>query len=97
MYLHCSVPIYDGRKHQLKVPNELRNIPDILPRYVGKVPERSLALMAYTVSTYSASSGPRKGQVTANLHIQFCIVLHEPIKKSVEKAASDEEKDELHE
>jgi len=97
MYLCYTVPIYDGRKHRLKVPNELRNIPDILPRYVGKVPERSLVLMAYTVSTYSASSGPRKGQVTANLHIQFCVVLHEPIKKSAERASSDEEKDELNE
>lgn len=79
------------------MPDELRNIPDILPRYVGKIPEHSLTLMAYTVSTYSASYGPRKGQITANLHIHFCVVLHEPIKESAEEVSGDEEKDELNE
>jgi hypothetical protein len=76
---------------QLKVPNELRNIPGVLPRYVGEVPEYSLALVAYTVSTYSATLGLRKDQVTANLHIHFGVVLHEPIIKSVDEASDEEE------
>jgi hypothetical protein len=46
-------------------------IPDVLPRFMGTIPEYSLALVAYTVSTYSATSGPRKDQPTANLHIHF--------------------------
>ena len=92
--LYCSVPVYDGRKRQLKVPNELRAIPDVLPRYVGSIPEYSLALVAYTVSTYSATSGPRKDQDTANLHIHFGVVLHEP---STEDVSGDEEKEELNE
>lgn len=77
-YLCITVPVYDGRKRQLTVPDELRRIPDTLPRYVGDMPEYSLALVAYTVSTYSAISGPRKDQLTANLHIHFGVVLHEP-------------------
>ena len=96
-YLHCAVPVYDGRKHQFKVPNELRSIPNVLPHYVGNIPEYSLALVAYTVSTYSASSGPRKDQVTANLHIHFGVILHEPFMGSAEEASGDEEKDELNE
>jgi hypothetical protein len=92
-HLHCTVPFYDGRKHQLKVPDELRNIPDTLPRYVGTVPEYSLALVAYTVSTYSATSGVRKDQVTANLHIHFGVVLHEPLIGSTDEGSGDEEKD----
>ena len=63
----------------LEVPNDLRNIPDVLPRYVGAVPEYSLALMAYIVSTYTATSGSRKDQFTANLNIQYGVVLYEPV------------------
>ena len=91
-YLYFTVPIYDGRKRQLKVPTELGRIPDILPRYDGNVPEYALALVAYTVSTYSASSGIRKDQVTANLHIHFGVVLHEPVIESTKEASGDEEK-----
>lgn len=87
------VPIYDGRKRQLNVPNELSNIPDILPRYVGEIPEHSLALVAYTVSAYSASSGPRKDQLTANLHIHYAVVLHEPLLESIDEESCDDEKD----
>jgi hypothetical protein len=92
-YLCCTVPFYDGRKRQLKVPNELGKIPDILPRYVGNIPEYSLALVAYTVSTYSATSGVRKDQVTANLHIHFGVVLHEPSMESADEVSGDDEKD----
>jgi hypothetical protein len=51
--------------------------------------------MAYTVSTYSATSGPRKDQVTANLHIHFGVVLLEPSVGSDEasQAGEDDEKD----
>jgi hypothetical protein len=62
----------------LEVPNDLRNIPDVLLRYVG-APEYSLALMAYIVSTYTATSGSRKDQFTANLNIQYGVVLYEPV------------------
>lgn len=82
-WVYCTVPFYDGRKRQLQVPDELRKIPDVLSRYVGSVPEYSLALMAYTVSTYSAPSGARKDQITANLNIHFGVVLHEPLVESV--------------
>ena len=74
------------------IPTELGRIPDILPRYDGNVPEYALALVAYTVSTYSASSGIRKDQVTANLHIHFGVVLHEPVIESTKEASGDEEK-----
>ena len=86
-----AVPFYDGRLHQLEVPNELRNIPDVLPRYAGDVPEYSLALVAYTVSTYCASSGQRRDQVTANLNIHYGVVLHEPL---MEPASANEENEE---
>jgi hypothetical protein len=91
--LYCIVPFYDGRKRQLEVPKELGKIPDILPRYVGNVPEYSLALVAYTVSTYSAISGVRKDQVTVNLHIHFGVVLHEPYMESAGEASGNEETD----
>ena len=97
-FLFClsiwTVPIYDGRTCQLKIPNELRKIPDILPCYAGNIPEYSLALMAHTVSTYSAPDGPRKDELVANLHIHFAVVLHEPItvSKASDEASSDEEK-----
>ena len=89
--IYCTVPFYDGRKRHLEVPNELHNIPDILPRYVGNVPEFSLALMAYTVSIYLTVSGPRKDQVTANLNIHFGVVLHEPL---MEPASADDDEEE---
>ena len=89
----CIVPIYDGRKRQLKVPDELRKIPDLLPRYLGDIPDFSLALVAYTVSTYSPTSGARKDQLTANLNIHFGVVLHEPFVESAEEVSSNEEKD----
>jgi hypothetical protein len=53
--------------------------------------------VAYTVSTYSPTSGARKDQVTANLHIQFGVVLHEPqasIGSNDDEASSAEENDE---
>lgn len=75
------------------MPGELEKIPDVLPRYVGNIPEYSLALVAYSVSTYSSTSGPRKDQVTANLHIHFGVVLHEPNMESADEASGDEEKD----
>ena len=89
----CIVPIYDGRKRQLKVPDELRKIPDLLPRYLGDIPDFSLALVAYTVSTYSPTSGARKDQLTTNLNIHFGVVLHEPFVESAEEVSSNEEKD----
>lgn len=85
-----TVPVYDGRNRQLKVPDELGKIPNTLPRYVGSIPEYSLALVAYTVSTYVAPSGPRKDLITANLHIQFGVVLHEPTVMSTEDGSDDE-------
>jgi len=84
------VPIYDGRKRLLKVPNELRNISDLLPRYVGTIPEYSLALVAYTVSMYSATSGARKDQVTTPLHIHFAVLLHEPDVESDDAKSGDD-------
>ena len=76
---HCIgiVPIYDGRKRQLKVPDELRNIPSVLPRYLGEIPNHSLILMAYTVSLYRAAQGSRKNQPTVSLSISFAVVLYE--------------------
>jgi hypothetical protein len=70
-------------------------IPDVLPRYVGDVPEFSLALLAYTVSTYSAVSGIRKDQINANLHIHFGVLLNEPAVWSADEVsnASGDEKD----
>ena len=93
-WVYYTVPFYDGRKRQLEVPKELRNIPDILPRYAGSVPEYSLALVAYTVSTYCATSGQRKDQVTANLNIHYGVVLHEPF---MEPESVDDEEDENNE
>jgi hypothetical protein len=90
--IHCIVPIYDGRNCQLEVPNDLRKIPDLLPRYSGDLPEFTLALMAYTVSTFSPVSGARRDQLTANLNIHFGVVLNEPF-ESVDKASSDDEMD----
>ena len=90
-WVYFTVPFYDGRLHQLDVPNELRNIPDVLPRYPGNVPEYSLALVAYTVSTYCASSGQRRDQVTANLNVHYGVVLHEPF---MELESANEEEDE---
>jgi len=78
-FLFCEVPVYDGRTRQLKVPDELRKIPRILKRYTTKIPKYSLALVAYTVSSYTPASGSRQDQLTANLHIQFAVVLHEPV------------------
>lgn len=87
----CIVPIYDGRKQQLEVPDDLRKIPNVLPRYPGNIPEFSLALMAYTVSTYAPSSGARKDQVTVNLNIHFGVVLHEPFFEAAEEASGNDE------
>lgn len=71
------VPIYDGRKRQLKVPDELRNVSAVLSRYPGEVPHHSLVLVAYTVSLYRAAQGSRKDQPTIPLNIVFAVVLHE--------------------
>jgi hypothetical protein len=67
----------------------------LLPRYLDDIPEFSLALVAYTVSTYSPASGARKDQVTANLHIHFGVVLHEPFfgPDDDDEVSGDEEKD----
>ena len=73
------MPIYDGRKHQLKVPDDLRRVPAVLPQYMLTIPNYSLALVAYTASTYLPIAGARKNQVTANLNIHFAIVLYEPV------------------
>jgi hypothetical protein len=49
--------------------------------------------MAYTVSSYSPASGARKDQVTTNLHIQFGVVLREPIESNDEEVLGDEEEE----
>jgi len=79
IFNHCTgtVPIYDGRKRQLKVPDELRNVPGILPHYLGQIPNHSLVLVAYAVSQYRAAQGSRKGQPTVPLSISFAVVLYD--------------------
>ena len=72
-----TVPVYDGRKRQLKIPDDLRNIPAILSRYPGNIPYHSLVLMAYTVSMYRSAHGSRKDQPTIPLNISFAMVLHD--------------------
>ena len=67
-------------------------IPDVLPRYTGIIPEYTLALVGYTVSTYFSTSGPRKDPAMANLHIQLGVVLQEPF-VSADEASGDEERD----
>ena len=85
-----TVPIYDGRKHQLKVPEELRNVPAILSRYPGKIPHHSLVLVAYTVSLYRAAQGSRKDQPTVPFNISFAVVLHdEPLNSDSEDNVQD--------
>jgi hypothetical protein len=77
------VPIYDGRKRQLKVPDELRNVPAVLSRYSGEIPYHSVVLVAYTVSLYRAAQGSRKDQPTVPLNLSFAVVLHdEPLQRS---------------
>ena len=71
--------MHDGRKRQLKVPDDLHRVPAVLPRYMSTIPNYSLALVAYTTSTYLPITGARKNQVTANLNIHFAIVLYEPV------------------
>jgi hypothetical protein len=97
-FVFCTVPVYDGRKRQLKVPDELRNIPKVLKRYLTKIPQYSLALLAYTVSSYTPPSGARQDQLTANLHIQFAVILQEPADQAIAsgskvKAEKDKEVD----
>ena len=58
-------------------------------QYFGNIPEYSLALVAYTMSTYSASSGPHKDQLAANLHIHFRVMLYESILESNDGASGD--------
>ena len=96
--MFCTVPVYDGRKRQLKVPDELRKIPKVLKRYLTKIPQYSLVLLAYTVSSYTPPSGARQDQLTANLHIQFAVVLQEPADQAIAsgskvKAKKDKEVD----
>jgi hypothetical protein len=43
-YLCHTVPVYDGRNRQLQVPEDLSNVPGVLPRYVGEITVHSLAL-----------------------------------------------------
>ena len=42
-------------------------------------------LIAYTVSSYTPPSGAHQDQLTANLNIQFAVVLHEPATASGSK------------
>ena len=65
--IHYTVLIYVGRNCQLSIPDELRKIPNLLPCYLGNIPELTLALVAYTVSSYTPTSGTRKDHITANL------------------------------
>jgi hypothetical protein len=46
---------------------------------MSAIPDYSLALVAYTASTYHPIAGARKNQVTANLNILFGVVLYEPV------------------
>jgi hypothetical protein len=80
-----------GSEYKLQVPNELCNIPEVLPRYVGNISEYSLCSIygIYLLLT----SGPHKNQVTANLHVHFGVVLHQPYTESAKEASSDDEKD----
>jgi len=71
------VPIYDGRERQLKVPDELRNVPGVLFRYPGDILFHSLVLVAYTVSLYRPAQGARKDELTVTLNISFAVVLHD--------------------
>lgn len=78
---------------QLQVPEDLREIPTLLPRYLGKIPQYSLALVAYTVNTYIPTYGNRIDQVAANLNIHFGVVLHEPISEFTNEELGNEEGD----
>jgi len=74
----------------LKVPDDLRNIPAILPRYPGEIPYHSLVLVAYTVSLYRAAQGSRKDQPTVPLNMLFGVVLYD---KPLEFEPSEVEED----
>lgn len=58
---------------------------------MGDIPEFTLALLAYTVSTYTPTFGGRKDQITVNLNIHFGVVLHEPFLESADEASGNEE------
>jgi hypothetical protein len=65
----------------------------VLPRYQGDIPQYSMALMAYTVNTYTATSGNCIDQVGVNLNIHFGVVLHEPISEFADEELGNEEGD----
>ena len=87
------VPIYDGRTRQLNVPDELRNVPAILPRYYGEIPYHSLVLAAYTVSLYHPSRGSRKDQPTISLNLSFAVVLQDELLDSPDGDDEDDEQE----
>ena len=62
-----KVPVYNAKKHQIQVPQELSKIPDIFPRYEGDIPEYSLALVSYTVNIYTSTNGVHKNLFTVIL------------------------------
>ena len=88
-----TVPIYDGQEHQLKIPDDLRNVPAVLSRYPGEIPYHSLVLVAYTVSLYWATQGSRKDQPTIPLNISFAVVLHDKLLEG-SNGGEDEQDDE---
>ena len=66
----------------MKIPDELRNVSAILPRYSGEIPYHSLVLVAYTVSLYHVVQGSRKDQPTVPLNISFAVVLQDRLSDS---------------
>ena len=72
----------------MKIPEDLRNVPGVLKRFMGKIPEHSLVLVAYTVSSYRPASGNRKDQPTFPLNVAFGVLLYD---KPCENKSSDAE------
>jgi hypothetical protein len=46
------VPIFDGRNCQIKLPDDLKNLSEKLPRFDGIVPDDSFVVASYTVVSY---------------------------------------------
>jgi len=61
---------------------------------MGKIPEHSLVLVAYTVSSYRPASGNRKDQPTFPLNVAFGVLLYdEPCENKSSDAENHEQGD----
>ena len=62
-----SVPIFDARYKQIKLPHGIRDVPKNFPLFKEQVPDDAVILIGYSTAAYNSKRTPNDTSVSLNI------------------------------